>query len=281
MENIRYNSEVNSDEDIDYLKKNYETTKEIINSDNIVKNFKDYDDNKYEFHFQPKIRNSGFWGRVKLRKGTLLVIVGIILICISISVISVFWRWWYGPEINIPCRVVGITLLIVGFLSILFGLISNWMVSNNPSSKHLIGSPPRFYSWILLISIISLITASLLMAIYYTYWHNRWINTPLIVISIILFFFGTIAFSISLVKNIKEMKKLNSENSSSKINKQEEAIKLKGNFQEVNTDSNIKQDFEDENPKKLKKNFRKKMVKITPRKKNNTFLLSNDKTTIF
>lgn len=162
---------------------------------------------KYEFYFQTKIRNTGFWGKVKLRKGTWMVILGLILMSIGIVMISVFWRWWYGPEVNIPCRVIGITLLIFGFFSFIFGLISNFMMIVDPRSKHFLGAPPRWSSWLLLGSIIALTIASDLMTIYYTYWHNRYVNTPLIIISIILFFFGPIAFFYSLYYNIKQMRK--------------------------------------------------------------------------
>lgn len=159
-----------------------------------------------EYYFQTRIRNSGYWGKVTLRKGTWLVILGAILISMSIIVIAVFWRWWYGPEVNMPCRVIGISLLCTGLFCVVFGMICNWVMYKDASYKHFIGAPPRWSSWLLLVSVISIILAADLMTIYYTYWHNRWVNTPLISISIIFFFFGPIFLVYSVYKNIKEMR---------------------------------------------------------------------------
>ena len=134
-----------------------------------------------------------------------MVIVGLVLLSISIVLIAVFWRWWYGPEINIPMRIIGITMLVVGFLCFLFGMISNCMMVNDAVSKSFIGSPPRPTSWILLASIISLIIASDAITVYYTYWHNRFVNTPLIVIAIVFYFFGGIAFIVCVIRNFRYM----------------------------------------------------------------------------
>ncbi|RNA02882.1 hypothetical protein BpHYR1_042857 [Brachionus plicatilis] len=161
-----------------------------------------------ELYFQTKIRNTGYWGKVKIRKGTWFVIIGLVLMSIGITVVSVFWRFWYGPAVNIPCRTAGITFLSLGFFSFIFGLISNYMMVQDPLSKHFIGSPPRLASWILLASIFGLIIASDLMTIYYTYWHNRFVNNPMIALSIILFFFSPIAFVWSILRNFSEMKKM-------------------------------------------------------------------------
>ena len=238
------------------------------------------EEDENEFHFQTKIRNSGFWGGVTLRKGTWLVIIGAVMISISICVIAVFWRWWYGPEINMPCRVIGITLLSTGTLSVLLGLISNWLVSTDSSSKHFIGSPPRLYSWILLISIISLIIASILMAIYYTYWHNRWVNTPLISISIILFFFGSIGFIVSLTKNLRELRFIRKKgNLSTEIeiqgetNEKDNDFKLNDEVVDNLKESKIEIQVDDQ---KELKSFRKKTVKLTPRNQNHAYLLSKN-----
>jgi hypothetical protein len=161
------------------------------------------EDNK--FYFQKKIKNSGFWGKVRLRRGTWMVIVGLFLMAIALAVISVFWRWWYGPEVNIPCRTVGITLLTVGFFSVLLGLLSNALMVNEPMSKHFFGSPPRWSSWLLIASIVAIVVASVLITIYYTYWHNRFVNTPMIIISLTFYFFGFISFAFSLFYNFKQM----------------------------------------------------------------------------
>jgi hypothetical protein len=258
--------------------KNNESANVKVNKNQDIK----YIEEENEFHFQTKIRNSGFWGGVTLRKGTWLVIIGAVLMSISICVISVFWRWWYGPEINMPCRVIGITLLVVGLFSVLLGLISNWLVSTNSSSKHFIGSPPRSYSWILLISIISLIIASVLMAIYYTYWHNRWVNTPLISISIILFFFGSIGFIVSVTKNFKELNLIKKneksiieiENDENNQNEYDHNFKQDEQIDENQNESKI--ELKEDDQKELKKNFRKKMVKLTPRNQNHVYLLSKN-----
>jgi hypothetical protein len=237
-----------------------------------------------EYHFQSKIRNSGYWGKVNLRRGTWLVIIGIVLMSISVCVISVFWRWWYGPEINMPCRVIGITLLVLGFLSFIIGLLSNWLMLTDPLSKHFIGSPPRLWSWILLASIISLILASDLMTIYYTYWHNRYVNTPLISISFVLYFFGSIGFIVSILKNINQMKimkkgpvTINAEDLEKQLNNdqsnedqiEEEKIAQDDFIQEKNIIQNDQTE--------TKKNFRNKIVKITPRNQNQIYLLTNQK----
>jgi len=69
---------------------------------------------KNEFHFQPKIRNSGYWGKVYLRKGTWIVIVGFCLFLISTVLIGVFWGFWYSNALNYPMRILAITLLTTG-----------------------------------------------------------------------------------------------------------------------------------------------------------------------
>ena len=135
-----------------------------------------------------------------------MVIIGLILLSISIVLIAVFWRWWYGPEINYPMRIFGITTLVVGFLCFIFGIISNCMMVNDPISKSFIGSPPRPTSWILFGSIISLVIASISITIYYSYWHNRFVNTPLIVIAIVFYFFGGLTFICSLIRNFRYMR---------------------------------------------------------------------------
>lgn len=160
-------------------------------------------DSKYEYYFNTKIRNTGYWGKVRLRRGTWMVIIGLFFTCIALTIISVFWAFWYHPAANIPCRVVGITMLVWSVFTVIFGLLSNWLMINDPLYKHLIGSPVRWSSWLLLVSTIAITIASVLITIYYTYWHNRWVNTPMIIIAINFYFFGGIAFIVSLYLTVK------------------------------------------------------------------------------
>ncbi len=74
---------------------------------------------KQEFHFQTKIKNSGFWGKVYLRKGTWMVIVGFCLFIISTVLIGVFWGFWYSNALNYPMRILAITLLSTGKTSLI------------------------------------------------------------------------------------------------------------------------------------------------------------------
>jgi hypothetical protein len=159
------------------------------------------------YHFQTKIHNSGFWGDNRRRRGTWLVAIGAILLSISIVMIGVFWRWWYGPQVNIPCRIVAITLLVCGLFSIIIGLISNTLMESNRESKYFLGSPPRCASWLLFIGLFFIVVAADFITFYYSYWHNRYINTPFIISSIILFFFGFLFVIVGLRRNIKLMKK--------------------------------------------------------------------------
>ena len=166
----------------------------------------EYELNENTYHFQTKIHNSGFWGDDKRRRGTWLVGFGFILFSISIVMIAVFWRWWYGHYVNVPCRIVAVTLLICGIFSIVIGLISNALMEKNRASKHFLGSPPRWSSWLLLCGLFFIVIAADFITFYYSYWHSRFINTPFIISSIILFFFGLLFVAIGLRKNIKVMK---------------------------------------------------------------------------
>jgi hypothetical protein len=159
-----------------------------------------------EFYFSSKIRNSGYWGKVRLRRGTWLVIAGLILMVIGIVLVAVFWNWWWGHAVNYPCRVVAITVLSLGVSSFLIGIGTNFAIQIQPLTKHFIGSPAvRWTSWVLLVSIVMLVIASDFITVYYTYWHNRWVNTPLIIIAIIFYFFGGLAFIYTLYTNINFM----------------------------------------------------------------------------
>ena len=253
-----------------------------------------------------------------LRKGTWMVIIGLILLSISIVLIAVFWRWWYGPEINYPMRIFGITTLTVGFLCFLFGIISNCMMVNDPISKSFIGSPPRATSWILFGSTISLIIASDAITVYYTYWHNRFVNTPLIVIAIVFYFFGGITFIVCLIRNFRYMegekykkkhgeieyikkfkkkiykKKATNEKSlmveNGEIDKQQNNLiqnqfksPLSCNQNEYSKSSLL---YENESNKtiesshidnvKIKKDIRKKNVRLAPRTVNSNYLIQNN-----
>jgi glucan phosphoethanolaminetransferase (alkaline phosphatase superfamily) len=166
----------------------------------------EFEINENTYHFQTKIHNSGFWGDDRRRRGTWLVGFGIILLAISIVMIAVFWRWWYGHYVNVPCRIAAITLLICGIFAIVIGLISNALMEKNRESKHFLGAPPRWSSWLLLCGLIFIIIAADFITFYYSYWHNRFINTPFIITSIILFFFGIIFVCVGLKKNMTFMK---------------------------------------------------------------------------
>lgn len=238
-------------------------------------------------YFQTKIRNTGFWGKVNIRKGTWFVIIGIVLISIGLTVVSVFWRWWYGPAVNIPCRTAGITFLSLGFFAFLFGLISNYMMVKDPLSKHFIGSPPRLASWVLLASIFGLTIASDLITIYYTYWHNRFVNNPMIAVSIILFFFSPIAFVWSVLRNFSEMKQMRIMLDSKYARKIEEKnfkkneknrnkikeIEEKNLDETINDVINNEEDFQiHDETTSLKQGFRKKNLKLKPRTNKPMFL---------
>ncbi|CAF1031610.1 unnamed protein product [Brachionus calyciflorus] len=231
---------------------------------------------KEVFHFQTKIRNTGFWGKVRLRKGSWLVIIGLLLMSVGLTVIAVFWRWWYGPGVNVPCRTVGITLLILGFFAFIFGLISNLMMIQDPLSKHFVGAPPRAASWILLASIFGMTIAADLMIIYYTYWHNRFVNNPMIAISIILFFFSPIAFVWSLVHNFNQMNIIRANHDPEyakkykKKSSKEEFLIEKEQVEDPNEtiDEGIKNEADLQvfyESSTLKKDFRKKNIKLQPR----------------
>ena len=152
-------------------------------------------------YFQPKIRNSGFWGKVTLRKGTWLVILSLILFVIAIVLIGVFWGLWFGHSVNYPLRILAITLLCMSFTCFVCGMLSNTLMTYNSEYKHFLGSPIRKCSYVLLVSIILIIIAAALMTSYYTYWHNRWVNTPLISVSISFFIIGGIAFYFAMRHN--------------------------------------------------------------------------------
>lgn len=282
----------------------------VMRSDEDDEVLVDQNAKKEEFYFQTKIRNTGFWGKVRLRRGTWMAIVGLVLLAISIVVISVFWRWWYGPEVNVPCRVVGITLLVLGFFSFVFGILSNCMMVNDEESKFFIGSPPRKASWILLGSIVALTVASDLITIYYTYWHTRFVNTPQIIVAIILYFFGSIAFIASLIHNFNRMKaekyrikygqeayikKYKTKKNNNKSNKNEERNESSSASENENEDENEKVanntsiDYETRgvNPVRShnismnqsvtesetsgRKNFRKGVIKMAPRTVNTQY----------
>jgi hypothetical protein len=160
-------------------------------------------DEEEVYYFSKAIHNSGFWGKVRVRRGTWLVIVGLALMAAGIVLVGVFWNWWYGHAVNFPARTVAITVLSLGVGSLLLGLATNFAMQAQPLSRHFIGSPAvRWTSWLLLASIILIVIASDAITVYYTYWHNRWVNTPLICIAIIFYFFGGIGLIYTLYANV-------------------------------------------------------------------------------
>jgi hypothetical protein len=213
---------INEDDSISASDADYDLDRDYIDHNNNNDNINNDNDNlqlspslrpgvstserRDEYYFQTKIRNSGFWGRVRLRNGTWLSIVGLVCLCISIVLIAVFWRWWWGHQVNMPMRVIAITFLVVGCLCILVGLFSNSLMKNDPTSKLFLGSPFRYVTWIMIGSLVMLVIASVCISMYYTYWHNRYVNTPLISIAIIFYFFGTIIFFWSLRFNFQQFR---------------------------------------------------------------------------
>ena len=239
---------------------------------------------KYPYHFQTKIRNNGFWGKVKLRNGTWLFIIGLILFSVSIILIGVFWGFWYSHALNYPFRVVAITLLSLGISFIMFGLISNYIMLKDSSFKEILGSPLRKSTYFLITTLFMLVIASDLITIYYTYWQNRWVNTPLIIVAIILYFFGGIGLIIVLKHICKmnlvrygyidedsersfretdfDLNKIDSTNED--VNKIERSLmNIEGkelNINEINNE--LDQTF---NSTSTSRNFRKKILKLTPK----------------
>lgn len=71
-------------------------------------------------------------------------------------------------------------------------------MSRSSENKNILGSPLRNSTKILIVCLLLLIIASDLITCYYTYWANRWVNTPLIIIAIILYFFAGIGFLVAL-----------------------------------------------------------------------------------
>lgn len=189
---------------------NYNQTRETNNNDTTTN--RTYEE-KEEFYFQTKIRNSGFWGKVRLRRGTWIFMVSLILLAASIILIAVFWNWWFGPAINWPFRCLAITVLVLGVMFFIIGLTSNFAMVKDPYYKFFVGSVNqrdghvhfRIQTWILIASIVAIVIASDCITVYYTYWHNRYVNTPLIVIAIVFYFFGGLAFIYSLHANVMLM----------------------------------------------------------------------------
>lgn len=96
-------------------------------------------------------------------------------------------------------------MLVWSTFTVVAGLTSNWCMISDPIAKFFIGSPVRWTSWVLLGSSIAITIASVLITIYYTYWHNRWVNTPMIIIAIVFYFFGGLAFISAFFYNLKLM----------------------------------------------------------------------------
>ena len=223
------------------------------------------------YHFQTKIKNSGFWGKVKLRNGTKLLLVSLVLFVIAIVLIGVFWGFWYSHPLNYPMRILAITFLSMSILFFILGLVSNYFMSIDPDNKRILGSPFRRSTYGLVVSFFGLVVASDLITMYYSYWHNRWVNTPMIIIAIILYFFCGIGLIVSLRyiclrminpqydelrKEAKKSQKSKAESETESESDQEDEIEAEA----VNNESNYE----------TKKDFRKKVLKLTPRPVVNT-----------
>ncbi len=74
------------------------------------------------------------------------------------------------------------------------GLISNYLMFLNRENKDILGSPLRLSTKILILCSILLIIASDCITFYYTYWASRWVNTPFIIVAIVLYFFAGLGF---------------------------------------------------------------------------------------
>ncbi len=133
-----------------------------------------------------------------MRKGTWLVLIAIIFFVISVVLIGVFWGFWYSHAVNFPLRIIAITLLVLALSFFICGLISNYLMSRNSDFKQILGSPLRKSTYCLIVTLFMLVIASDLITVYYTYWENRWVNTPLIIIAIVFYFFGGIGFIVTL-----------------------------------------------------------------------------------
>lgn len=148
-----------------------------------------------------------FWRSKRIRNGTWLLIFGCICFVISIVLTAVFWRWWWSPSLNYPFRIFGITFGVLGLVFCIIGSLSNYIMINSRTAKHFIGSPIRIWSWLMFVGVFFIVVSSNCIAIYYIYWHNRFVNTPLIITGIILEFFGILFLIIGLVKDYKAYKK--------------------------------------------------------------------------
>ncbi len=232
------------------------------------------------YYFQTKIRNSGFWGKVKLRNGTRLLITGLVLFVISIVLIGVFWGFWYSHALNYPMRILAITLLVLGVLFVIIGLISNYLMLTNPDRKNILGSPFRKVTWALIASIVLLVIASYLMTLYYTYWHNFYVNTPLIVISVVFYFFGGICFIASLKQIFASWFMSNPDYAQiQKIQIQQQQAMPEKPIESDNEQVLNRLDTSEvysETTENGKKDFRKKQLKLTPR----PVVIANDYDTI-
>ncbi len=84
------------------------------------------------------------------------------------------------------------------------GVISNYLMFLNSENKNVLGSPLRISTKILILCALLLIIASDCITFYYTYWASRWVNTPFIIVAIVLYFFAGLGFLFAL-KHIIEL----------------------------------------------------------------------------
>lgn len=73
------------------------------------------------------------------------------------------------------------------------------MMFKSSENKFILGSPLRTSTRILIVCFVLLVVASDCITVYYTYWANRWVNTPLIIVAIVLYFFAGIGFLSALI----------------------------------------------------------------------------------
>lgn len=222
------------------------------------------------YHFQTRIKNSGYWGKVKLRNGSKLILVSLGLFVASVVLIGVFWGFWYSHPLNYPMRILAITLLSLSVLFFILGLVSNYFMSTDSENKRILGSPFHRSTYALIGSFFGLVVASDLITMYYSYWHNRWVNTPMIIIAIILYFFCGIGFIVSLRFVCLRLTNPNYDHLRKEAQKKKQTKPQSDTEEESEPDDNLQRETVEElrsetYSETTRKDFRKKMLKLTPR----------------
>jgi hypothetical protein len=152
----------------------------------------------------------------------------------------------------------------------------------DPARKQVLGSPFRKETWALIISIVLLVIASYMITLYYTYWHNFYVNTPLIVIAVVFYFFGSIGFIVSLNRICRLWINPDYINIKKEEKQQKKAIASNPEYPIENNGNEQNEQYLDtsqvysETTESIRKDFRKKQLKLTPR----PVIIANDYDTI-